>query len=186
MSSKFLHALLVGVLLFAAPHASVAQENKLPFPIPRSAAELPRGAVIETTKGPIEISFYREDAPIAVRNFQYLAQKNFYRNLTFHRQLTDYVVQGGDPLGTGKGGTGYLLPPEFTERRHLPGTVGMARLDDRVNLERLSNGSQFYIMLAPARHLDGAYTVFAEVRTGLDVARALRVGDRIIQVTVIP
>ncbi|MCC6953833.1 MAG: peptidylprolyl isomerase [Deltaproteobacteria bacterium] len=166
--------------------SALAVEKPLPFPLPRSAQELPRSAVIETEKGSFRIEFLREVAPTTVRNFEYLAKRNFYSGLTFHRYEPGFAIQGGDPKGNGKGGPGYMLPPEFSNVRHERGSLGMARLSDQINPERLSNGSQFYICLAPAPHIDGLYTVFANVRSGMDVVERLRKGDRIISVRVEP
>jgi cyclophilin family peptidyl-prolyl cis-trans isomerase len=158
---------------------SPPDKNKLPFRVPGNPGELPATALIETSRGSFEIEFFRHEAPAAVRNFEYLAEKNYYRNVAFHRYVPGYLIQGGDPTGTGRGGPGYRLPPEFSKLKHLPGTVGMARLPDPVNPERLSNGSQFYIMFTAAPHLDGLYTVFARVIQGMDVVGKLRDGDTI-------
>ncbi|MCC6221130.1 MAG: peptidylprolyl isomerase [Deltaproteobacteria bacterium] len=131
----------------------------------------------------MEIEFYREEAPITVRNFEYLGKKRFYENLTFHRYVPDFVIQGGDPQGNGKGGPGYGLPPEHSSvLKHRRGTLGMARLPSEVNPERLSNGSQFYICFSLAPHLDGLYTVFAQVISGMENAEKLRQGDKILEV----
>ena len=161
---------------------SAGAEARLPFEVPRDWSSLPERAVVDTTKGMFEIKFYRKQAPIHVRNFEYLAGKRFYDNLSFHRYEPDFIIQGGDPLATGKGGPGYNLPPEFSEIKHDIGTVAMARLPGEVNPERLSNGSQFYICLTKAPHLDSLYTVFGEVVSGMDTVLRLRKGDRIISV----
>ena len=175
------------VLLLAAPLLSLvtpAGAQKLPFSPPKSAKELPAGAEIETSKGKFEIEFYRNIAPVTIRGFEYLAKKGFYKNLTFHRFEPSFVIQGGDPTGTGKGGPGYRLPPEFSNAvRHIRGSVGMARISDYGNPERLSNGSQFYITLNEAKHLDGLYTLFARVVRGMEVVDRLRKGDSIVNVS---
>ena len=171
--------IIISLFLFTL---SVNAESRLPFAIPSDWHTLPSGALIDTTKGMFEIKFYRKQAPIHVRNFEYLAGKRFYDNLSFHRYEPDFIIQGGDPLATGKGGPGYNLPPEFSEIKHDIGTVAMARLPGEVNPERLSNGSQFYICLTKAPHLDSLYTVFGEVVSGMDTVLRLRKGDRIISV----
>jgi peptidyl-prolyl cis-trans isomerase B (cyclophilin B) len=163
-------------------HPAGAQQGKLPFSTPRNYQALPESAMVETTKGKFIIEFYREQAPVTVRNFEYLGKKRFYENLTFHRYIPNFVLQGGDPKGNGKGGPGYSLPPEFSEINHAEGTLGMAMLPAKVNPERLSNGSQFYITLADSPHLDGLYTVFGKVVEGMDVVSRLRAGDRILHV----
>ena len=176
---RYLLAALISVAFGGI--VAFAQENKLPFKLPVDARILPKTALIETSKGPVEIEFYREDAPVTVRNFEYLAKKSFYNGLTFHRYREGFVIQGGDPKGTGEGGPGYLLPPELSDTlRHERGTVGMARLPNAVNSNRYSNGSQFYIVFQRSPHLDGLYTVFAHVINGLDNAENLRPGDKIL------
>lgn len=174
-------ALVVTAFVFASIfiHLVAFAEDKLPFPVSTDYRDLPTTALIETNKGPIEIRFYRNEAPITVKNFEYLGLKNYYKDLTFHRHLPGFVIQGGDPKGDGSGGPGYSLPPEFSKIPHMRGTVGMARFDDEVNVERRSNGSQFYICFDESPHLDGLYTVFAEVISGIENAEDLRPGDKI-------
>jgi len=167
---------------FFLAQVSVAQAENLPFPIPSDPRQLPESALIETTKGPIEIEFYREVAPITVSNFVWLAKKGFYDKIFFHLYKPNFIVQGGDPRGTGEGGPGYTLPAEFSNLKHELGTVGMAKKHNQVNPERRSNGSQFYISLNRSKHLDGLYTVFGRVINGIENALRLRRGDRIISV----
>ena len=115
-------------------------------------------------------------APQTVANFKKLVASGFYKGLAFHRVIPNYLVQTGDPgskgfRGKGKwglGGPGYTVPPEIG-KKHVRGSVAMARLGDDVNPGRESNGSQFYIALAPLPALDGKYTVFGEVVSGLEV-----------------
>ena len=122
----------------------------------------------------IRIEFYPADAPKTVENFVTLAKKGFYDNLTFHRVVPDFVVQGGCPTGDGTGGPGYRVKAEFNKQKHDRGAVAMARSADPD-----SAGSQFYITLGAAPHLDGKYTVFGRVTTGMNVVDGIRVGDRI-------
>ncbi len=136
-------------------------------------------AIIETEKGTIKFEMYPQDAPNTVANFIYLAKKGFYDGLTFHRVEPGFVIQGGDPNGNGTGGPGYHIKAEFNSRKHLEGTVAMARADDPN-----SAGSQFYICLAPQPSLDGKYTVFGQVIEGLEVVKKIQVGDRMLKVTV--
>jgi peptidyl-prolyl cis-trans isomerase B (cyclophilin B) len=119
------------------------------------------------------IAFYDADARQTVANFKKLVQDGFYDHTTFHRVFPNYLVQGGDPLSKkndrsviGTGGPGYTLAPEI-RRKHLRGSVAMGRLPDKVNPNRLSNGSQFYICLQPIPAQDGQDTVFGEVVSGL-------------------
>lgn len=129
-------------------------------------------AVVETNKGTFVIDFYPEDAPNTVKNFIKLAEVGFYDSLYFHRYETNFVIQGGDPLGSGSGDAGYKIKAEFNKRRHLRGAVGMARSKDPN-----SASCQFYIILSPQPHLDGKYTVFGKVVQGMDVVDKLRAGD---------
>jgi peptidyl-prolyl cis-trans isomerase B (cyclophilin B) len=119
------------------------------------------------------IAFYDADAPQTVANFKKLVQDGFYDHTTFHRVFPNYLVQGGDPLSKkndrsviGTGGPGYTLAPEI-RRKHLRGSVATGRLPDKVNPNRLSNGSQFYVCLEPIPSQDGQDTVFGEVVSGL-------------------
>ncbi|MBP9686946.1 MAG: peptidylprolyl isomerase [Candidatus Doudnabacteria bacterium] len=107
-------------------------------------------------------------APKTVENFVKLAESGFYNCLTFHRVAKDFVVQGGDPAGNGTGGPGYTVPAEI-KLPHTKGAIAMARTGDQVNPERASSGSQFYIALQALPMLDGAYTVFGQVASGMDV-----------------
>lgn len=123
---------------------------------------------------PVALEFYENDAPITVENFKKLARKRFYNGLAFHRVFPHLLVQTGDPLSKGKDrshvgttGPGYTLPAEI-RRKHTKGAVAAARLPDKINPSRVSNGSQFYICLAPMPNLDGQYTVFGNVIYGLD------------------
>lgn len=154
-------------------------------PAQLSAEELGRSqtAVIKTNKGDITLKLYTDAAPLTVSNFAFLAKENFYDGLTFHRYEPGFVIQGGDPLGTGTGGPGYTVPAEIG-KPHIKGAIAMARQGDSVNPTRASSGSQFYITLDVTDFLDGAYTVFGEVTSGMDVVEQLRKGDTIIDVTV--
>lgn len=146
-------------------------------------------AVIRTNKGDIKVELYPKEAPLSVTNFIQLAEKGFYKGLTFHRVVPDFVIQGGDPTGTGRGGPGYTLPAEI-KRSHSAGALAWARLPDTdpvgrpINPKKESSGSQFYITLAPQPSLDGQYTVFGQAVAGMDVAKQIQRGDRIEDVVV--
>ena len=179
-SSKYRWQLAVICLALTLPSAVRADEMKLPFTVPSDSSELPETALIETTKGPFEIAFYRKEAPTSVANFEHLGRSGTYNGTTFHRYIPDFVIQGGDPTHTGKGGPGWTLPSEITgEVHHVKGSLGWARLPEEVNPERRSNGSQFYITLKPAPEIDGFYTIFARVIRGMENVVRLREGDRI-------
>jgi len=153
-------------------------------------------AVITTSKGIIAVEFYPKDAPETVANFVKLSKEGFYNNLKFHRVIPGFVAQGGDPQTKGEmgkdwtadpseamskkiplagtGGPGYNVKAEFNAQKHLAGTLSMARSADPN-----SAGSQFYICLAPQPHLDGSYTVFGKVTSGMEAVLKLDVGDTI-------
>ncbi len=128
-------------------------------------------AVIETTKGTIEIAFMADKAPGHVKNFKDLANKKFYDGTTFHRVIPGFMIQGGDPNSKspdksshGMGGPGYSIKAEFNDVSHKRGIVSMARSSDPN-----SAGSQFYIVVKDSTFLDGQYTVFGKVIKGMDV-----------------
>jgi len=136
--------------------------------------------VIHTSKGDVVCELFAKEAPLSVTNFKYLADNGYYNGLTFHRVVPKFVVQGGDPTGTGAGGPGYTIPAEIdSKHKHVKGALAWARTGDEVNPERRSSGSQFYITLEPTPFLDGAYTVFGQTTSGLDVVENIRMGDKI-------
>ena len=141
-------------------------------------------AVIATSKGEIRVTLNAEKAPWSVNNFVYLAKSGFYDGLTFHRVEPDFVIQGGDPQGNGTGGPGYTVKSEIG-LPHIQGALAWARLSDGVNPERRSSGSQFYICLKAVPFLDGAYTVFGQTISGMDVVAKIQKGDVIQKVTVV-
>jgi peptidylprolyl isomerase/peptidyl-prolyl cis-trans isomerase B (cyclophilin B) len=133
----------------------------------------PTAVIVMEKGGEIRIELYPEDAPKHVESFVTLSKKGFYNGLTFHRVEPGFVAQGGDPKGNGTGGPGYTLKAEFNQRKHVRGTLAMARSQDPD-----SAGSQFYICFAPAPFLDGKYTVFGQVVQGMEVVDKIRVGDK--------
>jgi cyclophilin family peptidyl-prolyl cis-trans isomerase len=136
-------------------------------------------AVIQTTRGKIVFKFYTKDAPKTVHRIVELIQKGFYNGLTFHRVVPGFVVQGGDPTGSGMGGSGVKLGAEFNQRLHVPGAVAMARSQDPDSAD-----SQFYISLGTHPHLDHQYTVFGQVIEGQEVANQIQIGDRMTSFTI--
>ena len=133
----------------------------------------PTAVIVMQKGGEIRLELYPEDAPKTVESFITLSTKGFYDGLSFHRVVPGFVAQGGDPKGDGTGGPGYHLKAEFNAKKHLRGTLAMARAQDPD-----SAGSQFYICLGPQPSLDGKYTVFGQVTAGMDVVDHVRVGDR--------
>ncbi|MBI2416656.1 MAG: peptidylprolyl isomerase [Ignavibacteriales bacterium] len=134
--------------------------------------------VISTTKGHIVVQLNPAIAPVSSANFLSLANKNYFNNIEFHRVVPGFVIQAGDPTGTGSGGPGYEIITELSPFHYKKGTLGMARSD--FNTE----GSQWFITTGEYYHLDGNYTVFGTVLSGLDVAENITQDDSIISVSV--
>ncbi len=134
---------------------------------------------IKTDVGIIKYKFYPKDAPETVARMIELMSQNFYNGLTFHRVEPGFVIQGGDPVGNGSGGSGKKLKAEFNQRKHIEGTVAMARAQDPNSAD-----SQFYICMGTHPHLDNNYTVFGQVIEGMDVVKKVRPGTRMISVTI--
>jgi len=135
---------------------------------------------IETDKGTIEVDLFADAAPKTVNNFVFLAREGFYDGITFHRVLPNFMVQGGDPTGSGMGGPGYRFEDEFdgNPNSHEIGSLSMA------NSGPGTNGSQFFICHGPQSHLDGKHTVFGKVASGQDVVDAIVQGDAMLKVTI--
>jgi peptidyl-prolyl cis-trans isomerase B (cyclophilin B) len=124
-------------------------------------------ATIKTAKGDIVLSLYAKDAPQTVNSFVFLAQQGFFNGLSFDRVVKDFVIQGGDPKGDGTGNPGYSIPDEINAHKNDAGAVAMA------NAGPGTDGSQFYIDLSPQPNLDGKYTVFGHVVSGMDVVQSI-------------
>jgi peptidyl-prolyl cis-trans isomerase B (cyclophilin B) len=136
---------------------------------------------MNTSKGIIEIELYTEHAPKTVNNFVFLIKEGFYDGVSFHRVIEDFVIQGGDPTGTGRGGPGYKFEDELKGNplKHERGAISMA------NSGPNTNGSQFFIAHSPQSHLNGKHTVFGKVTKGLEIVDTIQQGDKMEQVTVI-
>ncbi len=136
---------------------------------------------IETTRGSVEVELYPQYAPKTVNNFVFLAREGFYDGVTFHRVINNFVIQGGDPTGTGTGGPGYRFEDEVKNNplKHETGVLSMA------NSGPNTNGSQFFITHSPQPHLNGKHTVFGKVIKGMDVINAIRQGDSMTRLSVI-
>ena len=159
---------------------SKQEESSLPKGIPptsiTSSSQLPSmtidktktySAVLETSKGTITIEFTAKETPITVNNFITLARKDFYDNTIFHRVISGFMIQGGDPKGDGTGGPGYKFNDEDFDGEYLRGTVAMA------NAGPNTNGSQFFIMHKDSSSLPKNYVIFGNVTDGLDVVDAI-------------
>ena len=125
-------------------------------------------ATLHTNAGPITVTFFDDDAPKTVENFRKLAGDGFYDGLIFHRVIKDFMIQGGDPEGTGTGGPGYTFEDEINDHKVVRGALAMA------NAGPNTNGSQFFIVTTDAAPwLDGKHTVFGEVTNGMDAVDAI-------------
>ena len=131
--------------------------------------------VMTTNRGSIELELTPRHAPRTVNNFVFLAREGFYDGVSFHRVIPDFMIQGGDPTGTGRGGPGYKFEDELTGNplKHETGSISMA------NAGPNTNGSQFFITHSPQSHLNGAHTVFGRVISGQEVVDSIRQNDAI-------
>ena len=151
-------------LLPAASPAQVKQkqwEREPEMKIDKSKVYVAR---LDTTAGPIVLELYPKLAPHHVNNFVFLAKEGYYNGVIFHRVIPGFMIQGGDPTGTGMGGPGYEIKAEFNDTKHVRGVLSTARKGNDVN----SAGSQFFIMHGTAPSLDNQYTVFGKVIEGLE------------------
>jgi peptidyl-prolyl cis-trans isomerase B (cyclophilin B) len=137
-------------------------------------------ATFDTSRGKIVCDLFVKDAPVSVNNFVFLANDGFYNGTTFHRVIQDFMVQGGDPTGSGRGGPGYRFADEVGpgKPKHKVGSLSMA------NAGPNTNGSQFFITHIATDWLDGKHTVFGQVREGQDVVNAIQQGDTLKSVTI--
>jgi peptidyl-prolyl cis-trans isomerase B (cyclophilin B) len=135
---------------------------------------------MDTSRGLIELDLFPQYAPKTVNNFVFLAHQKFYDGVKFHRVISNFMIQGGDPTGTGRGGPGYQFEDETMGNplKHERGVISMA------NAGPGTNGSQFFITHSPQPHLDGKHTVFGKVVAGLDVVDAIRQGDQMVKVEI--
>jgi peptidyl-prolyl cis-trans isomerase B (cyclophilin B) len=139
-------------------------------------------ATFDTTKGKIVADLFAKDAPKTVNNFVFLVRDKFYDGTTFHRVINDFMIQGGDPTASGRGGPGYRFEdetdPKKNPNKHKVGSLSMA------NAGPNTNGSQFFITHIATDWLDGKHTIFGQVRTGQDVVNKIAQGDKLTTVTI--
>jgi len=137
-------------------------------------------ATFETTRGNVVCDLFVKEAPKTVNNFVFLAREGFYDGTTFHRVIDNFMIQGGDPTGTGRGGPGYTFEDEFkgNPHKHQVGSLSMA------NAGPATNGSQFFITQIVTDWLNGKHTVFGQVREGQDVVNSVKQGDQLTKVTI--
>ena len=160
---KVMRGFFLTLMLLAGVHGAHAQDLK---------------ASIVTDKGVLEIELNERAAPTTVANFVNLAQRGFYDGLTFHRVERNFMVQGGDPLGTGTGGPGYRFTGETILKHTRPGTLSMA------NSGPGTDGSQFFVTHVATPHLDGKHSVFGRVTSGLETVYRITRGDVIRSITI--
>lgn len=181
--------LAVVLLLACAGPATETPATETPATVERKTYSAPPSmtidtskqytATIETRKGKLVLELFAADAPLTVNNFVSLARDGFYDGVTFHRVIPDFMAQGGDPTGTGRGGPGYSFADEFSPNlTHGTGALSMA------NSGPDTNGSQFFITYAPQPHLNGKHSVFGRLIEGMDVLKKLENGDTMRKVTI--
>ena len=158
---------IAGVLALAA----ICNTTRAADPAPLKDIRI----ILHTSKGDIEGTLFASKVPMTAANYLNLASKKYYDGITFHRVISQFMIQGGDPTGTGMGGPGYKFGDEFDPslKHSKPGIFSMA------NAGPGTNGSQFFITHAPTPHLDGKHAVFGEVTKGQDVVNSIAQGDKI-------
>jgi peptidyl-prolyl cis-trans isomerase B (cyclophilin B) len=165
---RFIPALLLGLTMAAVSATDTASMQDIRI-------------ILTTSKGPIEATLQPSAAPVTVANFLNLAKRGYYNGITFHRVIPQFMIQGGDPTGTGSGGPGYRFEDEVKSglKHDKPGMFSMA------NAGPGTNGSQFFITHVPTPHLDGRHTVFGFTTKGQDVVNAIRMGDSIEKIEIL-
>jgi peptidyl-prolyl cis-trans isomerase, cyclophilin-binding len=174
--------LLLGFLMlmiFSVGNAKMTKEERK---FKKAMKKFEMEAVIKTTKGDISVYLYPEAAPKSVANFVFLAKNNFYNGLTFHRVIPNVLVQGGDPLGNGTGGTGYVIDDEISSWLNFQNGGMLAMANSGPN----TSSSQFFITIIPLPHLDGKHTIIGETKTrqDLSVVRVIRPEDKILSIEI--
>lgn len=177
---KFVINSLLFLLLTTAVHAEP------PFSVNKQDVLNINSAVIETSKGFLYVKLYPDAAPVHVANFKFLSDQGFYNNLKFHIYERNYLLQTGAPTENPASGPNYSLPAEFNDHSHIKGALSMVRKPDYLDFDhnRNSHGSQFRIILANSKHMDGQFTVFGQIVSGFDVLEQLRQDDQILNITV--
>lgn len=145
--------------------------------------------VMKTSKGDIEMVVYASKVPVTAANFLNLAKRGYYDGITFHRVISDFMIQGGDPTGTGSGGPGYKFEDETLRdlKHNSAGILSMANADRgkaAYSNSGMTNGSQFFITHGPTPHLDGMHTVFGKVTKGQDIVDKIKQGDKIVGIEI--
>lgn len=174
--------LLLGILMLTFFSIGNAKTTKEERKFKKAMKSFEMEAVIKTTKGDISVYLYPEAAPKNVANFVFLAKNNFYNGLTFHRVIQNVLIQGGDPLGNGTGGTGYTVDDEISDWLSFENAGMLAMANSGQN----TNSSQFFITMSPLTQLDGKHTIIGETksRQDLSVVRVIRPDDKILSIEI--
>ena len=178
---RILPTLFFTVAALAPLHAQTPSPTPAMTPPPAAAPLSDIRVVMKTTKGDIDITLFASQAPITVANFLNLAEKKYYDGLSFHRVIAGFMIQGGDPTGTGSGGPGYKFEDEFVPalRFNREGILAMANSGPR------TNGSQFFITHGPTPHLNDRHTIFGAVTKGQENVMGTKQGDKIISIEIL-
>jgi len=179
MVRKLSVVLLCGLFLAGCGMGDLMAKKKKKLKVETQAPSANPRVQFETTQGSFTAELY-PDVAATTKNFVELVSAGFYDGLIFHRYVPGFVIQGGDPKGTGEGGSGKNVPLEITAHKHEKGALGMARSADPN-----SASSQFYICLDDTPHLDGSYTVFGKVTEGMENVLKLREKDKMTKVTLL-
>ena len=181
---NFTYTVAAAALFFTAcgPAQSDEKDDTKPEAKKETSAEVKDiKIVITTTKGDIEATIFASKVPMTSANFLNLIKRGYYDGLTFHRVIADFMIQGGDPEGSGRGGPGYRFADEIDPslKHSKPGIFSMA------NAGPATNGSQFFITHGPTPHLNGKHAVFGEVTKGQDVVDKIAIGDKMVSFKVL-
>lgn len=177
---KYVTLVIAAVIIVAAGSFITTDALRASNDVTGKVADMKKFALIETSKGIIEIELYEDKAPLTASNFIKLAENEFYDNLTFHRVIRGFMIQGGDPNGDGTGGPGYTIRDEFhPDLRHSRGVISMA------NAGPDTGGSQFFITEAETPWLDGKHSIFGKVTKGMDIVTSIQQGDVIRTIRII-
>jgi peptidyl-prolyl cis-trans isomerase B (cyclophilin B) len=173
-------SLISGTLLLASCTGAAPETEKTYSAPPPMTIDTSKQytAIITTEKGDLVLELFASDVSVTVNNFVFLARDGFYDGTTFHRVVSDFMAQGGDPIATGYGNPGYFFPDEITEHTHVAGALSMA------NSGPDTNGCQFFITYTPQHHLDGKHSVFGQLIEGMDILERIEAGDTITRVII--
>jgi peptidyl-prolyl cis-trans isomerase B (cyclophilin B) len=178
MKFSFNSLLLVSALLAACPGLRAEEPKEKPEQ-PQTVSDI--RIILKTSKGDIKGTLFASKVPLTCANFLNLATRGYYDGITFHRVIPDFMIQGGDPTGTGRGGPGYKFEDEIDRslKHDAPGMFSMA------NAGPSTNGSQFFVTHVPTPWLDGKHAIFGKVTEGQDIVNAIQAGDKITKIEIL-